>query len=915
MTAGPYDIFYEGRRVINYEDFPHVMENEFPCHRYFREKYVDYEVSCSETDIRHKNAHEADARRRKSINNATLILGLFDNTSDLMNKDAMLSTFFTDDPVETEETLNSYDPIMRKIDAARAKFNKKKEVDIENSLDEKEIDVIIETLKNMQQTLRVRFAKAYLKRLKELIKIFSNINALNLQEGQGTKAFVREFTEKMKASGYDPKNKNSKLQLSCTPSADGSKTPFAYQIPVPSIIRPENPDVRKMLVLHRTGAGKTITILKTLNNFFFDVRPKFVLFPKENVRDNFYMELMSNPAPWNLFRQFAKERLFHYMYTEGRYKFFNTVKKIKKLYDEKKIENDEDLINKLYTTEEIGSDIAKDLKEAIVNILAGEDRMWQKMFANNKAMQKCVKGGPIRLKVDGTAAGCITNFPWSPLRALSFHEAGGRGYTAEDFHRLYPIATLPKVYADGTEKIEKDFKKPLGIGSKNEKSIINSYNDKILLLDEIHVLMRPSRTDYYPIQIENMKRLIKCIRQVDNSVVVAFTATPITDREKDGRDLLDTIKGNEFIKAGDYGFVSYMMSAPKSIYPRVIPGEISLGKIMCVTLKGTNLKRCAAEHKKNAHILNSDKIPDKKIVHLQNYVNLDVWCGSTPKQAAFVNQINKFSNKDALKKFAESRCTKLKYICDEVMNGPKQKTLILIEEKMGMYPLASLLKKMVELCGGECYPVYCTEKNEGGCFIEMWDAKKGLIPRRIKEYKKFNTKIKNDEILNAFNSSDNQRGENIMCIIADARAFTESTSFKQVRRIILANPATAWSTHKQRVGRVLRACVYSKLPENERQVEILTFVGKFPNGQEFQTLSADALAIKKLSIDMKQVEKWMKDLFEDKAIDRELLSPLIGEVPKPITRDHCHNQDVDDDDARPASFNVERMPRRRSQIE
>ena len=62
---------------------------------------------------------------------------------------------------------------------------------------------------------------------------------------------------------------------------NASKSTFAYQVPVPAIIRPQNPDVSRMLVLHRIGAGKTNTILKTINNFFFDMRPKFTLFQNQ----------------------------------------------------------------------------------------------------------------------------------------------------------------------------------------------------------------------------------------------------------------------------------------------------------------------------------------------------------------------------------------------------------------------------------------------------------------------------------------------------------------------------------------------------------------------------------------------------------------------------------------------------------
>ena len=89
--------------------------------------------------------------------------------------------------------------------------------------------------------------------------------------------------------------------------------------------------------------------------------------------------------------------------------------------------------------------------------------------------------------------------------------------------------------------------------------------------------------------------------------------------------------------------------------------------------------------------------------------------------------------------------------------------------------------------------------------------------------------------------------------------------------MILANPALAWSTHKQRIGRVLRACIYAKLPSQDRTVKILTFVSRL-EGIE----TADEMALKKLADDMFKIEKWMKEMFEKYAIDGQLLGPLVG---------------------------------------
>lgn len=858
-----------------------VIADKFPCQPYHTITQTENTIKCEvdNSKLRLKNLIENEKNRIKNENISIVLTDLLDNAIDLLNVQKQISKFFKKEEDPTQESVSLHKKELEKI---RENFSLNIVIDPEDSLDVKKLNNILSGIKNIKSK-RTEFAIKYIKETINIFSIFKKkLFILNMQNRQGTPEFVEEFTSKMISKEYDPKTNDGRLRLSCE-ELNGKKQTFAYQIPVPVIIRPENPEAKKMLVLHRTGAGKTVTILKTINNFFYDVRSKFILFPKPNVRDNFYKELMTNPAHWNLFQQYAIERLFNFMYKEGKDNYIDTIKELIIIYKEGVVKDDNDLVYKVYKTTLLPSEISGKVKSAVVDVLAGEKRIWENMFANTGVKENCVTKLVERLDVFGNSLGCITNFPWSPLRALDFKKAGTEQYSsnkpAKD--QLKPIVKLPKYMANGDKR---DFITPLGIGLENEKAEINHLNDKVLILDEIHVLMSPSETDFLNIEIKNMERLRLKIKQSKNTVVVGFTATPIVDNVKDGVDLLKMIKGNENADVDNYGFVSYMNTAPEAIYPRVDPGEISLGHVTCVELKDSNAKIYKQKKKELQSLLNSsnNKTKEKIITRLQNYVNIDVYCGRVEKQKEFVNQIKSIKDYNTLKDFGEKRCTKLLRIAEEVMKK-KEKTLVLIEEKMGMYPLAELIKRMVELCGDTCFPKYCGEDKSGGCFIEMWNNK-GPVPKKIK-YSKISDKLKEETItgdnglaLNAFNDEKkNLRGEDIMCIIADARAFTESTSFGQVRKLILVNPPTSWATHKQRVGRVLRACIYSKLQHEERNVKILTYIGRIPENE-----TADEIAIKSLAQNMIDIENIMKDTFEKYAIDGKLLGPLIGSVPTPI---------------------------------
>jgi len=105
----------------------------------------------------------------------------------------------------------------------------------------------------------------------------------------------KEWKKKPGSPGFNKYVKNKlkkiskKLYLEC--NADNPKS-FAYQDTVSFCLQPGT-SIKRMLVIHRTGAGKTRTIVKILENFYNDPRPKILIFPTQETTNNFYKELVS----------------------------------------------------------------------------------------------------------------------------------------------------------------------------------------------------------------------------------------------------------------------------------------------------------------------------------------------------------------------------------------------------------------------------------------------------------------------------------------------------------------------------------------------------------------------------------------------------------------------------------------------
>ena len=120
----------------------------------------------------------------------------------------------------------------------------------------------------------------------------------------GQPGFNREATAKFKAAGLYSGHATFTIECPARPPPGQAPVfrPMAYQKTVPFLLYPRSP-VNRMLVVHRTGAGKSYTMVMCLDNFFHDPRPKVIIFPTESVKNNFYGELLKFPNRYAAFCQ------------------------------------------------------------------------------------------------------------------------------------------------------------------------------------------------------------------------------------------------------------------------------------------------------------------------------------------------------------------------------------------------------------------------------------------------------------------------------------------------------------------------------------------------------------------------------------------------------------------------------------
>ena len=306
----------------------------------------------------------------------------------------------------------------------------------------------------------------------------------------GTPGFNAFAQEQMRAAGV-PSNPRVLAADELKPAtwvAQQTKPKLQpYQETVAFLCRPQSLPSHRMLVVHRTGAGKTATMIQVCDNFFLDRRPKILLFPTNAVCESFYRELRSSKLP---------NRYADYLERGG------------------------------FADARRGLELPGVLRNG------------------------CVPDDFLR----------HPSLPSAPLRAFSYTQAGGAASCGQ---RPNAVFKCPDGYAGGyPERVP-----PQG-GYDDIRCGYNPFSNKIILMDEVHNLVRPSadilRNERRMLMLQRLRQLL---RTAENSTIIGLTGTPLCDVPAEAAALRVLLKGRHHQKLGDEGFVSYYMATPNLSWP------------------------------------------------------------------------------------------------------------------------------------------------------------------------------------------------------------------------------------------------------------------------------------------------------------------------------------------------------------
>jgi hypothetical protein len=469
---------------------------------------------------------------------------------------------------------------------------------------------------------------------------------------QGTKGFNDRASKAMIAHGLVFK----KTDLTCpTPSGvEGEKPRYLPSPPqrvVQYLIHPET-SVDRLLVIHRTGLGKTYAMLLALDNFYEDPRAKVLIFPQtkqeKKVEENFYKELMKFP---NRYQDYATAITGVSVNAKG--EFVDSV-----------------------TGKVAAGGFAK-VREALE--MKGLFRMG-----------KVAKAGQL---VPGSRT---VRYPGGPLRALKYGAAGG----AQVLKR--------KGGKNSTEAVWSEPKNALFKGWDG----VNPYSNCVVMMDEFHNLMYPPKGDSRESGEDSIRRLGElklALMHSRNSVVVGLTATPLVEGKEDLETILAIIRGERYKNAPtNEGFVSYFQELPEEVFAKVLTGKPpqKFAKINHVEIDDEEINQMKIYLKKNKALLT--KYPgktkedlEKIMIELHPYSTTGLhWVGNPggyePSTKSYERLMEEY----------QDTAVKLEAVVDDIFNTPV-KTLVMISSFSGFKQLKALFYMKARARHGVNCPQAC----------------------------------------------------------------------------------------------------------------------------------------------------------------------------------------------------------------
>ena len=693
-----------------------------------------------------------------------------------------------------------------------------------------------------QQLVRAKYIKAQKARS---IRRSRTQTLLQTEPALPGKEGFNEFIGKIYAKQIDHIRQ---MEMVCAKSNSNFWTMEPYQAAAVFLGSPSCLFTKNLLVVHRTGSGKTGVINNLLSSYIHDDRVKLFLTPNRNIRDNFYSQITQFDTPLakyvNTFPQSAHELLtFH------------------------------DKCPKPYRI-----------------------RTYKHMYLN-RVMNATAK---VRKRIADEVFGDKPWLPHAPTRSIIMDEIV-RLYepiSKEEFPefveklRINEPCVTPK---DSGQKLNAlaTLRPDYGYDAKAREllghKVRNPFNNRVIVIDEADRLFKEMN--------DIRKRMfIYLLQYARNTVVIGLTATPLVEGDEEYSEdtckLLELIKGvngsdplasSGTARVSNEGYISYYYSLIPPFDPVIIP-DIShslsdtptLGRIVFSTLTQGNRSRYTEAVKQVRGVDPTQLLTTKYARTMMGYAN-----------SKYLDRSAK--RKDILKYIVENfeqNSNKLSCLYSTLMqeNCQSLKTVVLFTE------------------GLETFRAYIQHKHPDMYF----DLVQGqsASPNRIGFVT--HTDPNKSRMLKEFNRDTNLYGKSMRVICAD-RNFTIGVDFRGARRLILVSPPVDASLYIQYIGRVLRLCTYSKLPEDKRNVRIDIMVATLDPKRTLAqieqedaytelmahhtqsatpVLTIDEVALRVLLQDVQNYRERMDRIFQKQAID-------AGWVTIPVPDDVSSTNDLE----------------------
>lgn len=435
------------------------------------------------------------------------------------------------------------------------------------------------------------------------------------------------------------------------------------------LVHPTSP-AQRLLVDHAAGTGKTLTMLRILDNFYSDPRPKVVLFPNSLARDRFFLEALKWPTRWRSF--FALRHPAAAALAAG-------VSHISRWGGERRALEAWDLDNAKMRAEakRRGVQLGRLVRE-LIDLM--RDVLCFKASASHekKKVEEEEVARPASASVEAASDGPVaaSDGPVAPLCTLLITTAGGSACDLRKDGRPRSAALR------------------LGFDATNP----NPYCRTVVLVDECHHLVRSSRRHQSQLQ-----RLREHLRTATDTVLVGLTGYMAS---VDSRALLDVIRGPGSSTRVDEGYVSTFCEGlaawtaaagglPRSMTPAgVVSGEIcdSLLKELARrhSLHGEALKRYLL---KEAELQSGAALERQWPPPPLSLAKLSALCGWHVNYRTYTG-----THRDALLKCTKECAPKMNAVAKSIARDPA-KALIVISRDAGFRAMLEVLQRAGKTSG------------------------------------------------------------------------------------------------------------------------------------------------------------------------------------------------------------------------